>query len=111
MTAAHLQDDRDVYYNAGWADAAKILRALFVECLQSEDSFFYGVVRRQCPKNTHDPAKTLGVTIIGKVSGDCGTPGVNGEQEDEQQDARSLLQTSLRHAILSQSDEAMRSQS
>ena len=47
VTAAHLQDDRDVYYNAGWADATKLLRALFVECLQSEDSFF-GVVRRQC---------------------------------------------------------------
>ena len=29
------------------------------------------------PKNTNDPAKTLGVTNLGKVSGDSGTPGVN----------------------------------
>ena len=34
------EDDRDVFYNAGWADATEKLHALFVGGLQSEDSFF-----------------------------------------------------------------------
>ena len=80
VTAAHLQDDRDVYCNAGWADATKILRALFVECLQSEDSLSRSG-QTTMPKDTHDPAKTLGVTNLGKVNGDRGTPGVDGNRK------------------------------
>ena len=68
---------------------------------QSEDSFLWSG-QTTTPKNTHDPAKTLGVTNLGKVSGHCGTPGVNGNRKTSSKTQDHFCKQASTHDSLSE---------